>query len=117
MKNNKAVGYIRVSSAEQVNGTSLGNQEQAIRKYAQDNDLDMGEIYEDAGVSGKSMDGREGLQGLLKDSAHGLFQVMICYDIDRFGRDTVDIGLNRRILKENGVELKRFKKDPETSSG
>jgi len=110
----RAVGYVRVSSAEQVKGTSPDTQEEAIKKYAEASNWKLIHIYSDLGISGAGMEKRVGLQQLLKDSAQGKFEIMICLDIDRFGRDTVDIGLNRRLLHENNVEDK-FITGPEDS--
>ncbi len=48
----KAVGYCRVSSQEQIEGTSLKAQEDQIRAYAAMKGLDLGAVLVDAGVSG-----------------------------------------------------------------
>lgn len=48
----KAVGYARVSSQEQIDGTSLRSQEDTIRAYASMRNLELVEVLIDAGVSG-----------------------------------------------------------------
>lgn len=48
----KAAGYCRVSSQEQIEGTSLKAQEDQIRAYAAMKGLDLGAVLVDAGVSG-----------------------------------------------------------------
>ena len=101
----RAVGYVRVSSIEQTKGTSLESQRDASQKYAKEKGWELGEIYPDEGISGAGMEKRTGLLRLLRDAADGKFDVMICTDIDRFGRDLTDI-LNQPqdILAQCGVE-------------
>ncbi|MBF0473140.1 MAG: recombinase family protein, partial [Nitrospirae bacterium] len=61
----KAIGYIRVSTNEQVtDGISLDNQKAKIEGYCQLNDLELVEIISDAGLSGKNLK-REGIQKLI----------------------------------------------------
>jgi len=100
----RAVGYIRVSGIEQTKGSSLDSQRMAIQKCAKENGWSLGEIYADEGISGADMEKREGLLRLLRDAAHGKFDIMICADIDRFGRDMRDALNNRHILAQSGVE-------------
>ena len=58
----KAIGYIRVSTDEQAReGISLENQRAKIETYCSLNDLELAEIIEDAGKSGKDLN-REGMQ-------------------------------------------------------
>lgn len=45
-------GYIRVSTNEQIEGTSLGSQEKRVRAIADFLDLPMQQVYADGGVSG-----------------------------------------------------------------
>jgi len=50
----KAVGYVRVSTDEQVSeGVSLENQEAKIRAYAESQGWDLAAIYREAGYSGR----------------------------------------------------------------
>ncbi len=57
----KAVGYIRVSTEDQVKeGISLDAQKAKIEAYAAINDLELLSIIRDGGASGKSLD-REGI--------------------------------------------------------
>ena len=94
-----------MSGIDQVKkGTSLDHQRDAIKKYAKDHGWHMGEIYPDEGISGADMAKRTGLLRLLADAARGKFDIMICHDIDRFGRDLRDISNNRYTLEQCGVE-------------
>ena len=46
---------------------STENQIEAIRRYAEQRGFEISRIYEDAGRSGLKVDGRDGLQRLMKD--------------------------------------------------
>src|SRR5258708_7628313 len=47
----RAIGYVRVSTDEQVQGNGLEVQTQAIRRYCEDNDLRLVETASDEGIS------------------------------------------------------------------
>ncbi len=50
--------YTRVSTAVQVDGYSLDAQKSRMKAYAEFNDFEIVGEYEDAGKSGKSIEGR-----------------------------------------------------------
>jgi site-specific DNA recombinase len=65
MNMEKAVGYIRVFTTEHATeGISLSNQRAKIKAYCGLNEIDLVEIIEDAGKSGKNLN-RHGMQNLL----------------------------------------------------
>jgi hypothetical protein len=67
----EAIGYIRVSTAEQADsGLSLENQRARIEAQAVANGWRLITVYEDAGVSAKTLD-RPGLQAALADLRAG----------------------------------------------
>ena len=67
----QAIGYIRVSTAEQANeGVSLEAQRSRIAAWAEVNDYSLAAIHSDAGLSGKRADNRPELQRAL-DAACG----------------------------------------------
>ena len=67
---------------------STENQIEAIRRYAEQRGFEICRIYEDAGRSGLKVDGRDGLQRLMKDvqSQAANFEAIIVYDVSRWGR-------------------------------
>jgi DNA invertase Pin-like site-specific DNA recombinase len=67
---------------------STENQLEAIRHYAEKRDLEICRIYEDSGRSGLTVDGRDGLQRLMKDvqSTARDFESILVYDVSRWGR-------------------------------
>jgi DNA invertase Pin-like site-specific DNA recombinase len=59
----KVVRYVRVSAEERAHtGVSLATQKQKIRAWADAMDAELISIQEDAGISGKLMRNREGIQ-------------------------------------------------------
>ena len=62
------VGYVRVSTAEQAAGkqTSLADQRAAITELAARLGVAIGYVFEDAGVSGATMEFRPGMRGLIE---------------------------------------------------
>lgn len=86
----KAVGYIRVSTTEQaIEGISLDMQKAKIRAYCVLEGLELTEIIEDAGKSGKSLQ-REGIQRLTTLIKGRAIDAVIVYKLDRLSRKVID---------------------------
>jgi len=85
----KAVGYIRVSTDEQIDGYSLSAQENAIRGFASSKGWQVTHIYIEAGKSAKD-DNRPQFQQMIQDAQHGHFDVIVVHKLDRFSRNLVD---------------------------
>ena len=81
--------YPRVSSHEQVDGYSIGEQIERLTKYCEAMDWDIFKIYTDPGYSGGSMD-RPGLQAMLSDVRDGLVDKVVVYKLDRLSRSQKD---------------------------
>jgi len=75
----------RVSTTDQVRGTSLETQLQEGRAYAEAKSLEVVGEYIDGGVSGKEAH-RPGLDRLMRDCRDGSVDVVIVSKHDRFGR-------------------------------
>ena len=60
--------------------------------------------YIDRALSAKTAD-RPEFQRMIKDSAKGLFDVVIVWKLDRFSRDRYDSAHYKRILRKNGVKV------------
>jgi DNA invertase Pin-like site-specific DNA recombinase len=82
----RAVAYVRMSTDHQKYSTE--NQLDAIRRYAEDRDVEIVRIYEDAGRSGLKLEGREALQRLMAEVTSGTadFAAILVYDVSRWGR-------------------------------
>ncbi len=102
----KAVGYCRVSSQEQIEGTSLKSQEDQIRAYAAMKGLDLGAVLVDAGVSGgKPLAGRPEGARLAEMVESGEVQAVIITKLDRGFRSASDCLNNVEAWECRGVSL------------
>lgn len=90
-RNIKAVGYVRVSTEEQAReGISLEAQKNSIRAYAESQNWELLSIYEDIGVSGKSL-ARPALQQLMNKLKSEDIDVLLVYRVDRLTRKQKDL--------------------------
>lgn len=101
----RAAGYTRVSGKHQVEGESLQIQKEKIERYAQAFDYQITKIYSDEGISGKNIKDRPALLELLSDAEAGIFDIVIIYCLDRFGRNSIELQQNYENLKKYKVEL------------
>ena len=84
----KVAIYTRVSTQMQAEkGISLEAQKDTLIKYCNDNNYQY-EVFQDAGISGKSIDKREKLQELLNRLKE--FDIVLCWSLSRLGRNTRD---------------------------
>ena len=63
--------YTRVSTAMQIDGYSLDAQKSRMKAYAEFNDYEIVGEYEDAGKSGKSIEGRVEFNRMMEDIKSG----------------------------------------------
>ena len=98
-----AVIYARYSSANQ-RDVSIEQQVNACRKYAEDHNLNVINVYDDHAMTGTN-DNRPQFQQMIKDSATHAFKYVIVYTLDRFSRDRYDSAIHKHTLKENGVKV------------
>src|SRR6185437_1934674 len=82
----RAVEYVRMSTEHQ--RYSITNQRSAIATYAEGRGYELIRSYEDAGKSGLTLKGRDGLQRLLADTLGPTrdFSAIIVLDVSRWGR-------------------------------
>lgn len=120
--NNKlrAVGYTRVSTKEQaVDGYSLNAQREKIKQYCEMHNLELVNVYTDEGISGKDLDGRDGIKDLMNDAKENHFDVVIIWKLSRISRRLIDtLSIIEDLNKEN-ISLQSIseKLDLSTSSG
>ena len=104
----QAVAYIRISSQRQVNNESPITQRTTIQSYADANNIEIVEWFEDIAKSGKNAD-RVGLQDLVKycGKHRGKIQHWLVYNMKRASRDTDTYSIQiRTILKAMGVTIR-----------
>ncbi|MFI5399304.1 MAG: recombinase family protein [Candidatus Binatia bacterium] len=101
----QAVGYVRVSTAEQATeGVSLAAQRARIAAWAEANDAGLIEVFTDAGLSGGRADNRPGLQAALDRACHAK-AALVVYSLSRLARSTRDaIAISER-LDTAGADL------------
>lgn len=101
----RAVIYTRVSTDEQVEGTSLETQAfQCLRKATELTAQVMG-THSDEGVSGSFYASRPGIQKALTDIEAGRANVLIVYSISRLSRDTEHQQAIKKRIERAGARL------------
>ena len=98
----QAIGYIRVSSAQQAQeGVSLEAQQAKIEQWCSANGYELVNVFKDEGISGKRMDTRPGLQDALASVKKG--NAFVFYSMSRVARSTKDmIEIGELIDKKRG---------------
>jgi DNA invertase Pin-like site-specific DNA recombinase len=106
-KNTRAVGYCRTSTEAQRDNTSIANQKATIERFAAAQGWRLVRHYTDEARSGSKIEGREQFQQMMRDAAGGgQFDVVVVYDLTRFGRDGMDVLESARTLaREYGVHV------------
>ncbi|HNS33567.1 MAG TPA: recombinase family protein, partial [bacterium] len=105
----KGIIYTRVSSDEQVKGTSLAFQEQLCRQYCEQQGMEVLALFCEEGESAKNLNMRnrkkflEALEFCRKNKNN--VQAFVVFRIDRFARNTEDHFAVRKILMDYGVSL------------
>jgi DNA invertase Pin-like site-specific DNA recombinase len=107
----KAGLYLRVSTADQ---TTL-NQEIELRKFCENNGLEIYSIYKDEGISG-SKTSRPQLDLMLQDMRNKCFDVVVVWKFDRLGRSTAHLLQVLEELKNKGVRLIATSQNIDTST-
>ena len=102
----KCILYSRVSTEMQVDGFSLAGQKTCLTSFAKREEMKIIGEYEDAGKSGKSIEGRPAFKRMLNDIKEGLqVDYIIVYKLSRFGRNAADVLNSLEIIQDYGVNL------------
>lgn len=113
----RAIGYIRVSTDEQSReGISMDMQQSKIRAYCELNDLVLGDIIEDAGISAKNVKGRPGVQRVLFHVTSRSIDAVVVYKLDRLARNTVECLKMAEDMDKAGVALHSITEKLDTQS-
>lgn len=102
---NNAVIYARFSNGPRQTEQSIEGQVADCTSFATANNLVVVGVYADKHVSGTSIEGRTEFLRMMDDAKKGLFQNVIVWKVDRFGRDRRDIAIYKHQLKSAGVTL------------
>ena len=103
----KVYTYKRVSTAMQIDGYSLDAQRARMKAYADFNDYEIVGEYEDAGKSGKSIEGRLQFRQMMEDIKSGKDNIsyVLVFKLSRFGRNAADVLSTLQVMQDFGVNL------------
>ena len=102
----KGIIYTRVSSDEQVKGTSLDDQDLKCRQYCAEKGIEVVKIFREEGASAKSADRKIFLEAInFCAKQKGEIQAFVVLRVDRFARNTEDHFSVRKILADYKVTL------------
>ena len=106
-KKTKVYIYTRVSTTMQIDGYSLDAQKARMKAYADFNDYQIVGEYEDAGKSGKSIEGRASFCRMMEDIKSGKDGVayVLVFKLSRFGRNAADVLSTLQVMQDFGVNL------------
>ena len=111
----KAIGYVRISTASQADGVSLENQRERIADYCQYKNFELLETIEDIESGGKNK-ARAGFMDLINCLENENVQAVILYSLERLSRDMLTLLALERLLDEYGVELHTVEGQLDTST-
>lgn len=107
--------YIRVSSDEQIKGTSLDEQLEACRKYCDDNNIQVLGVFREEGASAKSTEREQFLEAIEFCRKHHV-DAFVVWKTDRFARNLQDHYAVKSTLVKYGTKLhsvtEKFTDDP-----
>ncbi len=103
----KVYTYTRASTTMQTDGYSLDAQKARMKAYADYNDYEIVSTYEDAGKSGKSIEGRLEFNRMMEDIKSGKDGVsfVLVFKLSRFGRNAADVLSTLQVMQDFGVNL------------
>src|SRR5665213_792227 len=103
----RGVIYCRVSSLEQVDGTSIESQERMCKEYAKREGIEVLEVFIERGESAKTADRTEFMKAIaFCSNKKNNVSVFIVYKLDRFARNQSDHISVRETLKKYKTELR-----------
>jgi len=113
----RTIGYVRVSTTGQAaEGYSLEAQRRKIQAYCELHDLDLMEIIEDAGLSGKSVAGRPGIQSVLEHFRTGTVDHVVILKLDRMARNLKEACEMAELMEKKRCHLHSISEKIDTGS-
>ena len=99
--------YTHVSTAMQIDGYSLEAQKTKMKAFCDYNEYEIAGEYEDAGKSGKSIEGRIAFNQMMDDIKSGKDEVsyVLVFKLSRFGRNAADVLATLQVMQDFGVNL------------
>ena len=100
----KVIGYVRVSSEIQKRkNNSIPLQKKKIKEYCSLNDFELIDVYEDDGVSGMSIDKRNGFKRMVEFMKENKIDGIVVWSLSRLGRKMKDVVGFMDFLKSNNI--------------
>lgn len=100
----KVIGYVRVSSEIQKRkNNSIPLQKKKIKEYCSLNDFDLIDVYEDDGVSGMSINKRNGFKSMVEFMKENKIDGIVVWSLSRLGRKMKDVVEFMDFLKSNNI--------------
>lgn len=99
--------YTRVSTTMQIDGYSLDAQKTKMKAFCDYNEYEIAGEYEDAGKSGKSIEGRVSFNQMMEDikSVKDEVSYVLVFKLSRFGRNAADVLATLQVMQDFGVNL------------
>ena len=99
--------YTRVSTTMQIDDYSLDAQKTKMKAFCDYNEYEIAGEYEDAGKSGKSIEGRVSFNQMMEDIKSGKDGVsyVLVFKLSRFGRNAADVLATLQVMQDFGVNL------------
>ena len=107
----KVLGYVRVSTKVQLEGYSMVNQKNKIKDYCKYMEYDLVDVYEDRGITGMSIDKRDGYRSMLNYLMNNNIDGIVVYSLSRLGRKMSDVIGFLDVLKNNGKSFYSIKEN------
>lgn len=108
--------YVRVSSQDQVDNYSIGEQTERLQKYCEAMRWEVYKIYVDPGYSGGNLE-RPGLKNMIQDIENDLVDQVVVYKLDRLSRSQFDtLYLLEKVFIANDTDLVSMTENFSTSS-
>ena len=112
----RAAIYTRVSSQEQTNGYSLGEQEAQAREYCENAGYKVTHVFTDAGFTGANIN-RPEFQKLLACCERKEFDIVVVWKINRLTRSIKDgLMIVEDYFSKNGISFKSLGEDFDTTT-
>ena len=101
--------YTRVSTTMQIDGYSLDAQKTKMKAFCDYNEYEIAGEYEDAGKSGKSIEGRIAFNQMMDDITSGKDEVsyVLVFKLSRFGRNAADGCKHRNMTRGHKCGYKK----------
>ena len=112
----RAALYARVSTFQQTDKDSIPAQVDALKKYAEEHNYTIQDVYVDDGVSGSLLTERDELQRLLSNVEAGNIDIILVCKLDRWFRSVKHYMSVQEILDRHGVPWKTIWENYETES-